>query len=115
MNYGEVIRSLKKNTMIGFGRDGKFYLKDLAEIKSSILTKPRTVMVIDRNREVIVQSYLKPEAIGIVNGVQTLTEKFVVESKVDGYNVRLVYLKCIDNFIVLQRGVVLYVSRQQAF
>ena len=89
------------NTIMGIKR---FNLKDDANLKSYKLTKSGTVLIMDGEEEVIIQSYPRLEAPEIVNDIPVLEEEYIVEYKVDGYNVRLVYLKSIDDFVALQRG-----------
>jgi len=89
------------NTIMGIKR---FYLKDVANLKSYKLTKSGTVLIMDGDEEVIIQSYPRLEAPGITDDVPVLKDEYVAEYKVDGYNVRLVYLKSIDDFVALQRG-----------
>ncbi len=80
------------------------YLPDIAQLESYKLTGTGTVLLMDGDEEVIISSYPRLEAPKIENDIPILAEDYVVEYKIDGYNVRLVYLKSIDNFVALLRG-----------
>ncbi|NCN65487.1 MAG: hypothetical protein COS36_05855 [Candidatus Altarchaeum sp. CG03_land_8_20_14_0_80_32_618] len=95
---------VEKNVVMGMGKSGKFYSADLDGLESYILTKSGTVLIVDGDREIMVPSYPKLEAPEIVRDIPVLNEKFIAEYKVDGYNVRLFYLKSLNNFVALQRG-----------
>ncbi len=95
---------VEKNVVMGMGKSGKFYSADLDGLESYILTKSGSVLIVDGDREIIVQSYPKLEAPEIVNDIPLLNEKFIAEYKIDGYNVRLLYLKSLAHFVALQRG-----------
>jgi len=47
---------VEKNTVMGMGKSGKFYSADLDGLESYILTKSGTVLIVDGDREIIVQS-----------------------------------------------------------
>lgn len=95
--YPEVV----PNTIMALRR---YPLDDVANLVSYKLTKSGTVLIMDGKDEVIIQSYPRLEAPVIENDIPVLDEDYLVEYKVDGYNVRLVYLNCINNFVALQRG-----------
>ena len=90
-----------KNTISGLN---KYYLKDVASVESYKLTRSGTIMIVDGEAQVIIQSYPPVEAPEIVDDIPQLDEDYIAEYKVDGYNVRLVYLESIDNFLGIQRG-----------
>jgi len=90
-----------ENTIMALRR---FPLEDVASLESYKLTKSGTVLITDGKEEVIIQSYPRLDAPFIEDDIPVLDEDYVVEYKIDGYNVRLVYLNCINNFVALQRG-----------
>ena len=99
--YAREYENITENTVIGLK---KYPMEGLENIESYKLGKQGTVVIMDGKEEIFVQSYPELEAPLMEHDIPILPELNVAELKINGYNVRLVYLKSLDNFVALLRG-----------
>ena len=99
--YAGKYENITENTITGLK---KYPVNGLENIESYKLGKQGTVVILDGDEEVFVQSYPELEAPPMEHDIPILYEEYAIELKVNGYCCRALYLESLDNFIVLLRG-----------